>query len=238
MNYNIINFDELPSTNTYAKENISSLKDHDVIVCDLQTGGRGRMNRSFFATRDSLTFSIVFKDQFILDNFSSLSLISAVAVFKTIQPFISKVDLKWPNDLLVNNKKICGILLEGISTNRLDSLILGIGININNEFFPEELNATSLYLESQRHFDKHQILNSICDEINKMLNDLKNDDRSYLKIFKENNYLLNKEVYATIGDEKKKVKVIDIQDDNSILVKADDQVLSLNTGEITFHKNY
>ena len=71
-----------------------------------------------------------------------------------------------------------------------------------------------------------------------MLNDLKNDDRSYLKIFKENNYLLNKEVYATIGDEKKKVKVIDIQDDNSILVKADDQVLSLNTGEITFHNNY
>lgn len=237
MNYKINHFEELDSTNTYCKNNIDQLNDLEIIECDYQTLGRGRMNRSFFATNDSLTFSIVYKNQFVLDHFDSLSLISAVAVYETLSKYTSNVSLKWPNDVLINGKKVSGILLESVSKDVFSNVILGIGVNINNSSFPEELNATSLYLETKQKFDKKVILDSILKSIDKHLENLKVNNLDYLKIFKEHNYLLNKDVYATIDNKEELVKIIDILDDNRLLVKVDDKVIKLSTGEITFHKN-
>ena len=234
--FNYIYFQELDSTNSYAKRNIQTLNNYDVIVADNQTSGRGRLSRTWHATSDSLTFSIVIKDKRVINDFSSLSLLSSVAIYNTLLKYVSNVSLKWPNDVIVNDKKICGILMEAMSSNELDSLILGIGININNDSFPQNVNATSLYLETNKTFDKKVILKEFIENFEYLINENLNGNKTYLEIFRKNNYLLNKLVEANINNKKQIVLVKDILDDNRILVSYDDEEYALSTGELSFHK--
>lgn len=234
--FNYIYFKELDSTNSYAKRNIQTLNNYDVIVADNQTSGRGRLSRTWHATSDSLTFSIIIKDKRVINDFSSLSLLSSVAIYNTLLKYVSNVSLKWPNDVIVNDKKICGILMEAVSSNELDSLILGIGININNDSFPQNINATSLYLETNKTFDKKVILKEFIANFEYLINENLNGNKTYLEIFRKNNYLLNKLVEANINNKKQIVLVKDILDDNRILVSYDNEEYALSTGELSFHK--
>ena len=234
--FNYIYFKELDSTNSYAKRNIQTLNNYDVIVADNQTSGRGRLSRTWHATSDSLTFSIVIKDKRVINDFSSLSLLSSVAIYNTLLKYVSNVSLKWPNDVIVNDKKICGILMEAVSSNELDSLILGIGININNDSFPQNINATSLHLETNKTFDKKVILKEFIANFEYLINENLNGNKTYLEIFRKNNYLLNKLVEANINNKKQIVLVKDILDDNRILVSYDNEEYALSTGELSFHK--
>ncbi|MGN1295944.1 MAG: biotin--[acetyl-CoA-carboxylase] ligase, partial [Bacilli bacterium] len=165
--FNILSFDELDSTNNYAKNNIAILNDGDVIFAKKQTAGRGRMNRAWSSSDGNLTFTIVIKEKFLLNKFDCLSLLSASAIFNVLSSYTSNVSIKWPNDVYVNDKKICGILLEGASSAEgLSYLIIGIGVNLNKKSFDEELKdkATSLYLQTNKCYDVIQILKQILKE--------------------------------------------------------------------------
>ena len=142
--FNIISFEELDSTNNYAKNNIAILNDGDVIFAKKQTKGRGRMNRAWTSASGNLTFTIVIKDKFLLSKFDSLSLLSSSAIFNVLSKYTSFASIKWPNDVYIKDKKISGILLEGASTeDGLSYLLIGIGININISSFPLELLVVS-----------------------------------------------------------------------------------------------
>lgn len=237
--FNIISFEELDSTNNYAKNNIAILNDGDVIFAKKQTNGRGRMNRAWSSASGNLTFTIVIKDKFLLSKFDSLSLLSSSAIFNVLSKYTSFVSIKWPNDVYIKDKKISGILLEGASTEEgLSYLLIGIGININISSFPLELQnkATSLFLETNVRYDVTEILRLFLKEFENLVSDLRNNKNTYLDIIRSHNYLLHKTAYAHFSSIEGEVKIIDIMDNNKLKVLYNDEIYELESGEITFHK--
>jgi len=156
----IFAFEALSSTNDFAKR-LAQNGEHDgtLVLTNEQTKGRGRQGRSWYAPPNSgLWFSIILKPIQPAQKFGIVSLLAAVALAKTIEQMTSlKPALKWPNDILINSKKLSGILLENqFSNNRHASLVLGIGINVNQKGtdFPEEIRKTATSLREQI---KHEI---------------------------------------------------------------------------------
>ena len=232
-------FKELDSTSSFLKRNYNKLSNLTFVSADFQTDGHGRMGRSWESTSsNNLMFSFLIKDKEIIDKFDSLSLSTAVAVYKTLDKYnLTNISIKWPNDVYVNDKKISGILLESISkSNDIICLVIGIGVNLNQESF-NTLTATSYYLESSNKININLFKKSLYKNIKQMIKDLKNNDSSYLDIIREHNYLKNKEVYADINNKKELVTVLDINSDNTIKIKLNDTIFNLRSGEISFHKD-
>ena len=161
---NLVFEKELDSTNTRAKMLACTKAEHGTVVtCDRQTGGRGRLGRGWADTKgEGLAFSLVLKPDVMPEEASKLTLISGLAVAEEIERQTgAKAEIKWPNDIIINGKKVCGILTE-ISTEimRLDYAVVGIGINVNNREFPKDIadKATSLYMESGKCFMRARLL--------------------------------------------------------------------------------
>lgn len=156
----IIRLDEVDSTNSYLKGRNDLLQQHGlVVIADMQTSGRGRVGREFVSLRGkNLTFSVVLHPELPLGEIQVLSLLAGVAVSRVLEKYLNKIRLKWPNDVLVCEKKICGILLEAITIpeQSFPVLVMGIGLNtkgcIND--YPEELQdiVTTIESEISRNF--------------------------------------------------------------------------------------
>lgn len=235
----IIHFKKVDSTSTYLKRNYQSLKNYTIAYADYQTSGHGRVNRVWQSNnKENLLFSILIKDTDLINKYASLSLGIAVAIFNVLKKMkIEDVSIKWPNDVYVGDKKICGILLESVSKgNKIDVLVIGIGLNVNQKLFNDiSLNATSVYDIKKKKTNIFWFKYKVFKECFKIINEIKNDNSSYLDIVRNNNYLKNKEVYAMIDNKKCLVRVIDINDDNSLRVIVDNKEINLTSGEISFH---
>jgi BirA family transcriptional regulator, biotin operon repressor / biotin---[acetyl-CoA-carboxylase] ligase len=146
---NLIFVQECHSTNTLAQElnQRSSAPEGSVVITDNQTAGRGQRGNSWETTQGlNFTFSILLKPSFLKpDQQFYLNIVIALGVFQYLsQRTDSQVSVKWPNDILVNQKKICGILIENtIQGSTIQSTVAGVGLNINQQFFASE-KATSL----------------------------------------------------------------------------------------------
>jgi BirA family biotin operon repressor/biotin-[acetyl-CoA-carboxylase] ligase len=155
--YKIFFFSELDSTNDCAKRYLEKNKNQCDIVffADFQTKGRGAFENTWLSNRsENLTFSIVVcpnvraVDQFIISELTSL------AIYEYLKNYKINAKIKWPNDILVENEKICGILIENtILSDLISASVIGIGLNINQTEFPRELRATSMKKLTKRHFD-------------------------------------------------------------------------------------
>lgn len=162
----IFAFETLGSTNDFAKRLVQKDEHNGTLVlANEQTKGRGRQGKSWYAPPNSgLWFSIILEPIQPTDKFGIVSLLAAVALAKTIERMTSlKPALKWPNDVLINSKKVSGILIESqFSSNRHASLILGVGINVNQKKtdFPEEISetATSLREETKNEINRVDLL--------------------------------------------------------------------------------
>ena len=156
----IIRLDEVDSTNSYLKGRNDLLQQHGlVVIADMQTTGRGRVGREFVSLRGkNLTFSVVLHPELPLGEIQVLSLLASVAVSRVLEKYLNKIRLKWPNDVLVCEKKICGILLEAITIpeQNFPVLVMGIGLNIKGclNDYPEELQdiVTTIESEISRNF--------------------------------------------------------------------------------------
>lgn len=232
-----IHFDEIDSTSSYLKRNYKNYDSFTFVSSDHQSDGHGRVNRLWYNTKGKdLLFSILIKEKKITENYTSLSLVSAKAVMDVLCSLnIENISYKWPNDVYVNDKKISGILLEGISSsNEIEAIILGVGINVNSECFNEEIKdkATSIFIESKEKFDilelKKKFYNSFEQNISNMTTS------KYLENLRDKNYLLNKNVYVMHNNEKVLVNVIDINEDNSLKVNFNGEIINIYSGEVTF----
>lgn len=126
----ILRFDVLDSTNAYAKRNCSLLADQTVIIARQQTAGRGRLDRKWISQEGGLYFSLLLKPQ-KTDFLPNLTQLMALCVCESLRGLGAESHLKWPNDVLVNSQKICGILSEALFTkNGFVGLVLGVGVNI------------------------------------------------------------------------------------------------------------
>ena len=151
----IIRLTEVASTNTYLKDNSELLKQHGlVVIAEIQTSGRGRAGRKFVSLpQKNVTFSVVLHPGLPLGEVQVIALLAGIVVARVLEKYINGVRLKWPNDVLVNGKKICGILLETIKipAQKFPVLILGIGLNTKGflKDYPEELQDILTTLETE-----------------------------------------------------------------------------------------
>jgi BirA family biotin operon repressor/biotin-[acetyl-CoA-carboxylase] ligase len=192
----IIHLDTVDSTNNYTAnlQKEGKIQHGTVILADEQTAGRGQRGASWtssagenlllslYLTPDNL--SVV--DQFALTHFISLSLID----------FLRKIGIsgkiKWPNDIYVNDQKIAGILIENsIRSSHISESIIGVGLNVNQQLF-EGVNATSLKLQNEQHFQLNEVLFSWIQEMNLLWAELAKGNFNLLKSrYKHELYLLN-----------------------------------------------
>lgn len=230
-----IHFETIDSTNTYLKENYENLDNFTFVSADFQSAGRGRNNRNWKSEKgENLLFSLLIKDKALIDKFSSLSVISAFSIIKALN--LEHLSIKWPNDIYYKGSKLCGILLEAVTRNEIECLIIGIGLNVNQREFVGEYKRTptSLYQITNQTQDMKIIKDKI---FNQLYNDFMKVKEAYdfYNDIKEYDYLKDREVYAEINNEVKQIKVLGIDSDYSLKVLKDNKTYNLSSGEVTFH---
>ena len=229
--FHVVKFKEIDSTNNYLKNSYKLLNNFTFVVADYQSKGKGRNDRVWSSEEGAnLMFSFLIKDQNLLKKYSALSIISAVEVAKVLEEYqIKGVSIKWPNDVLINDKKVCGILLEG---QILEYLVVGIGLNVNQKVFPEGLRrpATSLSLEANKDFNIDEIEQKLFSNIVKDISNL--NEKDCLDYFRNHNYLLNKRVKVLMNDQPFIGEVIGIDDNFFLQIKTSDMLLHIDSGEI------
>lgn len=229
-------FETIDSTNTYLKNNYQNLDNFTIVSSKVQTNGRGRKDRIWSADDNNLLFSLLIKDKEYFKNYKAISIVSAYSIIKVLEEYrIKDVCIKWPNDVYIKDKKVCGILLESISKQDLECLIVGIGINVNQEIFKGDYitEPTSIKQVLNKDIDLNEFKNKV---YTRLINNISliNDYNFYYEICNYD-YLKNKDVNAIINNKKELVKVLGINNDYSLKIKLNDNELNIETGEISFH---
>ena len=188
----IIKLNAIASTNSFLKDlaQNSILENYTVVVTKNQTQGRGQQERKWVSEPfKNLTFSVFIKfNELKIHQKKYLNFAISLAIYEVLfDKKINKTSIKWPNDILSANKKICGILIENTFIgDRIKNSVIGIGLNVNQEIFPEYLkNVTSFKLEKKVDFDLDKLLKTILTKIQKKIKLLDNKNLDVL----ENNYL-------------------------------------------------
>ncbi|MCM1048456.1 MAG: biotin--[acetyl-CoA-carboxylase] ligase [Clostridiales bacterium] len=163
-------FEKTESTNLDAKRLAGEGAPHGTtVIADMQTAGRGRRGRMWQSPPESSVYmTILLKPDFTTDKAPMLTLVMALSVAQAISDAAGiKAGIKWPNDIVVNAKKVCGILTEmSVEAGSIQHVVIGVGINVNNdspEDFPEEIRqtATSLKIESGEHISRSRLIERV-----------------------------------------------------------------------------
>lgn len=209
MNVTILRFDSINSTNTEAIEQAKRGAEEGLcVVARKQTAGRGRHGRTWVSDEDAgLFFSIVLRPKIETKFLPLITLMSSVVVFEVLKELYKlKPDIKWSNDVLVNEKKISGILAETTETENSLAVIVGIGINLTSKNFPAELSntATSIKQETGKLPNIEELLKSIL-KFFKYFYDVLEIDGGSKKIIEEwakrSSYFDGKKIRATTERE-------------------------------------
>ncbi len=191
---NLITLDEVNSTNLYAKQNLANLEDRTIIIANNQTSGRGRFDRAWVDLgEDNLFLSFVLKpsDTF-KDVYANLTQYLSIILLNILEEYGLSPSIKWPNDVLIDGKKIAGILSETVMQgDRFSGLVLGIGVNLNAEksdlSLVKDKKITALNIELEReHIDKKLFYEKLISEF------FKNYDN-----FLEHGFILIKDKYIS-----------------------------------------
>ena len=233
-----IHFETIDSTNTWLKQHWQQCEDMTVISADYQSQGRGRQQRRWDSPKgESLMFSLLIKDSRLLEEFRLISLISACSVAELLAELkVGEVMIKWPNDVYVGNRKICGILMEGVSQPQLQCLIIGIGLNVNQQAFAGDYlhEPVSLYQLTGHLSGTSELKTRLCQLLASNLTSLKSG-KDFSKTFQALDYLKGRRVRAIIGNQSREVAVIGINADGSLKIKVDNEETDITSGEISFH---
>ena len=159
-NYKLISFDKIPSTQTYALEMVASgaARDHTVIMAMAQSAGRGRYRRTWVSHHGNLYVSFIYNAD---ERDPRLSYVVAVAVAETLISFGIHPKIKWPNDILIDGKKVCGILIEYAGR----FVIVGIGINIKSN--PTVAAYQTTKLDNYATVEKTELLNRLMKNLDR-----------------------------------------------------------------------
>lgn len=235
---NIIHFNTLESTNDYLKQVGNDVVEGTVVISEEQTKGKGRLGRVWESkVGDGIWMSIILKPDIMPHKAPFITLIAGASVVKALNNLGVNAQIKWPNDIIINNKKICGILTElSAEIERINYVVLGIGMNVKNEEFDSELKnkATSLHKEGHG-LHRVDIVKEFFYQFELLYKKyLDNDKQEVLKICRDNSAILNKEIYIIRNNEKELVKCIDVNEEGNLLVKnSNGQVKEIISGEVS-----
>ena len=241
----IMYFDEIDSTNNYAKQLArSNVAEGTVVLANTQLNGKGRLGRTFISPKDcGIYYSLILRPNLPFRDSQLITAAAAVAVSRAVDEICgTKTSIKWVNDIYLNGKKICGILTEGqlsIETGKLDYAVIGIGLNVRKPKIniSDDLSKiiTNIEAETGERFERNDIIAAISNKFEEILDDI--DSREFLKEYKEKSNLIGRDVVIVWNGNEEDAKVIDIGEDASLIVKlADGSIRSLNSGEAKIKK--
>lgn len=240
----LIIIDSLPSTNDYLKEQIANFKpleEGTAIMARTQTRGRGqRGNQWNVEGNKNLTFSFVLYPSF-LDVHSQfyLTVFVSLAICKWLKKFCDKVKIKWPNDIMIGDKKVCGILIENsIGGKNIKSSIVGVGLNINQTNFKEPLQkATSLKLEVEEIAEfsietvLKELLQSLSEEYYKLTY---GEKKSLLRKYNDQLYRKKDKFHYVIDGEVVEGVICGVEEDGLLQLKVDGEVRKFAFKEVKY----
>jgi BirA family biotin operon repressor/biotin-[acetyl-CoA-carboxylase] ligase len=233
-------YPSLPSTNDVAKTRAQEgVKEGTVIFAEEQTAGKGRIKRRWLSPRGSIALSIILYPP--LDYLPSLIMVASLAVAYAIERATGlKAKLKWPNDVLVNGKKVCGILVESdVRGNRVDYAVIGIGINANlklSEFPQIAPMATSLSQELGRDVSRREIVRSLLTEAERLYLALSEGD-SVFKQWRARLVTLGQKVQVSSAEATYKGIAESVASDGSLLLRQPDgNLLKIVAGDVTLRQ--
>ena len=237
---NIIFFNNLDSTNNYAKSHIADLADKTVISTDIQTQGRGRFERTWVDLgKDNIFMTIILKpSNTFSETYSNLTQYLSVILCRQLEEMGLKPEIKWPNDVLLNEKKVCGILAETVMQgNNFKGLVLGIGVNLNTskELLAKiDRPATAVNIELGREINKQEFMQNLLE---RFFNDydsfLNNGFKSIKAEYKSRACFLNQELDVSIYNRIQSGFSKDLDDNGAlILLDKEGKTCVINMGEI------
>ncbi|MGF7144249.1 BirA family biotin operon repressor/biotin-[acetyl-CoA-carboxylase] ligase [Anaerotaenia torta] len=229
------------STNTLAKEMAAKgAREGTVLVAREQTEGRGRMGRSFYSPQASgIYFSVILRPKLTLEDSLLITTAAAVAVAQAMEAVAGvKAEIKWVNDIYIADKKVCGILTEAslnFENGGLEYAVVGIGINIEANQFPEEIKniAGSLFAEKPSDAPVTSIL--VAEVLNHLAIYKKElSEKRYMEEYRKRSFLLGKNILVLKGKDTYPAKALDIDEKARLVVAYEDGTTeALNSGEVS-----
>ncbi|HEX4947580.1 MAG TPA: biotin--[acetyl-CoA-carboxylase] ligase [Blastocatellia bacterium] len=239
--FTIHHYATIGSTNDQLKAMVDA-PEFTCVTAAEQTAGRGRRERAWHsAPGDGLYLSVLLRPEIEANKIPLLSLLAAVAVAETIlslQISNLRLDIKWPNDVLLNDRKVSGILIESTSTpNEVPRFIVGVGVNLNHQSFPPELSdiATSLHIECGERFDVTSLRNALLDRLAFWYEELRHRrERKILQRWQElSSYARGKQVVVIFDHEEVRGETIGLNDSGALQLQLPSgEIRTILAGEI------
>ncbi len=238
--YKIEFFDEIDSTNTYLVERAKlGAPDKTAAIANRQTAGRGRRGKSFFSPENTgLYMSIIRKFDCDVKTAMMITPAVACAVADALECVSGKeMGIKWVNDIYSGGKKLCGILTEtrfDFERDRLEYAVIGIGINLFEPKggFPKELENVAMAVFSEYSKDKRtEVIQAVLDALDKYLPEIA--PREFLEEYRRRSVLIGKSINVIKDENIRPAQVLGIDDNARLVVKAEDGVQALDSGEVS-----
>ncbi len=243
MGKNIVLFSEVDSTNDVAKKmEKEGAQDGTLICAEIQNAGKGRRGNIWESgSADGIYMSLIVRPAMEVAFAPQITLLVAIAICKAIRKQ-TKLEalIKWPNDILIENKKVCGILTElelVAEETQIRGVVIGVGVNVNNESFPPTVAdiATSLKIQSGQHVERKEIIRSFLQEFEAIyLQYIKEKEfKRFLTEYKSFCHTLLKEIKVTRGSTAFFGKAIDITNNGELVVSSNEGNVIVNAGEVS-----
>lgn len=239
---NVHYYDSIESTNDRAKELALESSEGTVIISEEQTKGKGRLGREWISPKKKgIWMSLILKPSVAPLKLGSITLLGAAAVHNGLEEMGIESKIKWPNDILLEDKKISGILTEiSAELNMINYLIMGIGINVNldKEDFPKDIQikATSIKIYNNKEIDRKKLLANILNEFERLYIPFKDsgDMVGAIDICRKNSATIGREIVVSRGKDRRKGKALDINDEGELVVQfADGEIENVFAGEVS-----
>lgn len=239
----VVFINEVGSTNDEAKMIAQEEIEGTIVISEIQTKGRGRRGRNWHSKEGSgIWMSIILKPKISPSEAPFITQIVGAGIIRGFEKLGIDAKIKWPNDIIINDKKVCGILTEmNMDFDGINYVVAGIGINVNTISFPDDLKeiATSIKLEKYE-VSRLEIIQNILPEIERLYDKFikDNDKKEVIAICKSRSNIIGEKINVIKESATKEAKAIDITSEGNLLVEYEDlSTEEINSGEVSIRRN-
>lgn len=239
----ILYFDSIDSTNTYAKKiGEENMKEGTVIIADEQTSGRGRLGRQWMSPKGKgIWMTILLKPNIAPSEASKITLAAAYALCTALDKCGLDVRIKWPNDIVVNGKKLCGILTEmSADMDIIKYIAVGIGLNANFDAHDFDSSiaaeATSIKIETGKYISRKIVASYILNEFERVYDIFIKEGsiKSFLEEYKRRSAVIGKEIRVIYRKEELRGKAVDVTEEGHLVIRLEDgSTREIISGEVS-----
>ncbi len=246
---NIFVYDCLASTNITASGLAQEGAPHGtVVIANTQTAGKGRMGRSFYSPADNGVYmSLLLRPNLSAQSGPLVTTAAAVAVCRAIEKTLElNTEIKWVNDVLLNGKKICGILTEGLmdfESSTVGHMVVGIGVNVWAGEFPAELSQKACALKpaaithGEGFVARNRLIAEVINEMMKLLENI--ESREFINEYRKRSVVIGKDILILRGNDNITAKALDVDDNGGLVVRFEDgSTQTLTSGEISIRGDF